>query len=54
MNVVVGFCVGADSVFNRCSDAPVTAVFLKDKSLANNPIGAVYSRQVLDRILAES
>jgi len=50
LNVLVGFCVGADSVFCRCSYAPVTTVFLKDKSLANNPIGAVYSHYYLEDI----
>ena len=43
MNVVVGLCVGVDSIFARASEAPVTTLFVKDKSLANNPIGALYS-----------
>jgi len=43
INVMVGLCMGADCVFSRESDAPVTTLFVKDKSLANNPIGAVYS-----------
>jgi len=43
MNVVVGLCVGVDSVFAQASEAPVTTLFVKDKSLANNPIGALYS-----------
>lgn len=50
LNVLVGFCVGADCVFNRESQAPVTTVFVKDKSLANNPIGAVYSHYYLEDI----
>lgn len=50
LNVLVGFCVGADCVFNRESRAPVTTVFVKDKSLANNPIGAVYSHYYLEDI----
>jgi uncharacterized metal-binding protein len=50
LNVLVGFCVGADCVFNRESEAPVTTLFVKDKSLANNPIGAVYSRYYLTDI----
>jgi uncharacterized metal-binding protein len=47
LNVLVGLCVGADCVFNRESKAPVTTLFVKDKSLANNPIGAVYSHYYL-------
>jgi uncharacterized metal-binding protein len=43
LNVLVGICIGADSVFTQASDAPVTTLFVKDKSLANNPIGALYS-----------
>ncbi len=43
INVLVGLCMGADCLLTRLSDAPVTTLFVKDKSLANNPIGAVYS-----------
>lgn len=42
-NIIVGLCVGSDSIFTDASDAPVTTLFVKDKSLANNPIGALYS-----------
>jgi uncharacterized metal-binding protein len=47
LNVIVGLCMGADCVFTRESDAPVTTLFVKDRSLANNPIGAVYSEYYL-------
>jgi len=50
INVVVGLCIGADCLFNRASQAPVTHLFVKDRSLANNPIGALYS----DHYLRES
>jgi uncharacterized metal-binding protein len=50
LNILVGFCVGADSVFTQRSEAPVTTIFVKDKSLANNPIGAVYSHYHLEDI----
>jgi uncharacterized metal-binding protein/predicted Fe-Mo cluster-binding NifX family protein len=50
LNILVGFCVGADSVFTQSSEAPVTTIFVKDKSLANNPIGAVYSHYHLEDI----
>ncbi|MBZ0265396.1 DUF1847 domain-containing protein [bacterium] len=43
INVATGLCVGSDLLFNCYSDAPVSTLFVKDKSLANNPIGAVYS-----------
>ncbi len=50
LNVLVGLCVGADAVFQRSSQAPVTTLFAKDKSLANNPIGALYSHYHLSDI----
>ncbi len=50
MNVIVGLCVGADSIFTSASEAPVTTIFVKDKSLANNPIGAIYSDYYLNEI----
>jgi uncharacterized metal-binding protein len=43
LNIIVGLCMGADCVFTEASDAPVSTLFVKDKSLANNPIGALYS-----------
>ncbi len=47
LNVIVGLCIGVDCVFSRASRAPVTTLFVKDRSLANNPIGAVYSEYYL-------
>lgn len=41
-NIVVGLCVGHDSLFIRHSDAPVTVFAVKDRVLAHNPLGAVY------------
>jgi len=49
-NVLVGLCMGVDSVFSEASKAPVTTIFVKDKSLANNPIGAIYSEHYLRQI----
>ncbi len=47
LNIIVGLCVGSDCLFAEESDAPVTTLFVKDKSLANNPIGALYSEYYL-------
>lgn len=47
LNVMVGLCMGADCVFMQGSSAPATGLFIKDKSLANNPIGAIYSEYYL-------
>ncbi|MBD3401837.1 DUF1847 domain-containing protein [candidate division GN15 bacterium] len=48
INVLVGLCMGADCIFARASHAPVSTLFVKDRSLANNPIGAVYSDYYLN------
>jgi len=47
-NVIIGLCIGADCVFSKSSNAPVSTLFVKDKSLANNPIGALYSKYYLN------
>jgi len=43
LNVLVGLCMGADCIFMQGSQAPVTTLFVKDRSLVNNPISALYS-----------
>ncbi len=49
-NVAIGLCIGTDCIFNEYSNVPVTTLFVKDKSLANNPIGAVYSDYYLKEV----
>lgn len=44
LNVVVGLCVGHDSQFYKSSAAPVVTLAAKDRVLAHNPLGAIYSR----------
>lgn len=44
LNVTVGLCIGHDILFNRHSKAPVTALVVKDRVLAHNPVGAIYTR----------
>ena len=41
LNVLLGLCVGHDSLFIRNSDAPVTCLVVKDRALAHNPVGAL-------------
>jgi len=50
LNIIVGLCVGVDCLFARASQAPVTTLFVRDKSLVNNPIAAVYSEYHLDEV----
>lgn len=40
-NVVLGLCVGHDSLFFRYSDGLVTTLVAKDRVLAHNPVGAL-------------
>lgn len=41
-NVVLGLCVGHDSLFYHYSDAMATTLVVKDRVLAHNPVGAIY------------
>ena len=42
LNVVLGLCVGHDSLFYKHSNAPVTTLVAKDRVLAHNPCAALY------------
>ena len=44
LNILCGLCVGHDAIFAKVSDAPVTTLIVKDRVLAHNPAGAIYSR----------
>lgn len=41
-NIVLGLCVGHDSLFYRHSEAPVTTLVAKDRKLGHNPVAAIY------------
>lgn len=43
LNIVLGLCVGHDSMFFKNSDAFCTVFAVKDRVLAHNPLGAVYT-----------
>jgi len=44
-NIVLGLCVGHDSLFFKYSNVPTTVLAVKDRVLAHNPLGAVYNRE---------
>ena len=44
-NILVGLCVGHDSLFLKHALAPATVLIAKDRVLAHNPAGAVYCSQ---------
>jgi uncharacterized metal-binding protein len=43
LNIVVGLCVGHDSMFFRHSGAPVTVLVAKDRVTGHNPAAALYT-----------
>jgi uncharacterized metal-binding protein len=43
LNVVVGLCVGHDSLFFMHSRSPVTVLVAKDRVLGHNPVAALYT-----------
>ena len=53
LNVLVGLCVGHDSLFFRYSQAPVTVLVAKDRVTGHNPVAALYtSRSYYRRLRA--
>lgn len=42
LNIVLGLCVGHDSLFYKHSKAPVTTLITKDRKLGHNPAAALY------------
>ena len=52
-NVVIGLCVGHDSLFFMHSRAPVTVLVAKDRVLGHNPVAALYTSHSYYRRLKE-
>ncbi|MDY6844663.1 MAG: DUF1847 domain-containing protein [Thermodesulfobacteriota bacterium] len=51
LNILLGLCVGDDTLFIKHSRAPVTVLAVKDRVLAHNPLGALYtSRHIFTRL----
>ena len=53
LNVVIGLCVGHDSLFFMHSQAPVTVLVAKDRVLGHNPVAALYTSHSYYRSLKE-
>ncbi len=51
LNVLIGLCVGHDSLFCKYTDAPVTTLVAKDRVLAHNTVGALYQADKYLRLL---
>ncbi|MEM4592859.1 MAG: DUF1847 domain-containing protein [Sulfolobales archaeon] len=43
LNVVLGLCVGHDTLFIKYSKAPVTYLAVKDRVTGHNPLAAIYA-----------
>jgi len=50
LNIILGLCIGHDILFTKYSEAPVTTLAVKDRVLAHNPLGAIYSAYYLKKI----
>jgi len=42
-NILLGLCVGHDSIFLKEAEAPCTVLAVKDRVLGHNPLAAVYN-----------
>jgi len=42
LNVVLGLCVGHDSLFFKYAEAPTTVLAVKDRVTGHNPLAAIY------------
>jgi uncharacterized metal-binding protein len=54
LNVVIGLCVGHDSLFFMHSKAPATVLVAKDRVLGHNPVAALYTSHTYYRRLTEA
>jgi uncharacterized metal-binding protein len=52
-NVLVGLCVGHDSMIFKYSDAPCTVLAAKDRVFGHNPLAAVYTLDSYYRYLKQ-
>ena len=44
-NIVIGLCVGHDTLFLKNTEAPTTVMIVKDRVLGHNPVQALYTAQ---------
>jgi uncharacterized metal-binding protein len=43
LNILVGLCVGHDTLFIKNSEAPITVLAVKDRVTGHNPLAAIYA-----------
>lgn len=54
LNVLLGLCVGHDSLFFKYAEAPCTVLAVKDRLLGHNPLAAVYQHESYYRYIENS
>jgi uncharacterized metal-binding protein len=54
MNILMGLCVGHDSMFFMHSKAPTTVLVVKDRVLGHNPVAALYGTHCYYRRLTQA
>ena len=42
-NILIGLCVGHDTLFLKHTEAPATVMIVKDRVLGHNPVAALYT-----------
>jgi uncharacterized metal-binding protein len=52
LNILMGLCVGHDTLFIKYLDGPLTVLAVKDRVLAHNPLGVVYADFYFEKKLA--
>lgn len=53
LNVLIGLCVGHDSLFCKYSEALCTTLVAKDRVLGHNPVAAIYTSHSYNKQLLE-
>ena len=43
LNILLGLCVGHDTIFIKNSKAPITVLAVKDRATGHNPLAAIYA-----------
>jgi uncharacterized metal-binding protein len=51
LNIQMGLCLGHDILFQKNAESPVTVLTVKDRALANNPMGVVYGSYWKSKLL---
>ena len=45
LNVILGLCVGHDTLAMKYMEAPITTLVVKDRVTGHNPVAAIYNAE---------